>query len=273
MTAVDRSVPHRSALAIGWARGRTENREFLRTAAAVGFTLAFPVMLLLLFGSMFDEQVEGTDVSYSQVYVAGIIGSSLMSVGFVSLAIGIATEREAGALKRLAGTPMPKVSYFIGKIIHVVTISALEVVILFALGMVLFDLELPADGGRWLTFAWVFGLGATAAAVLGVAVGGVLPSAKAAPAILNVPFVALQFMSGVFVPADSLPSWMYRLSGWFPLRWIAQGMRSVFLPDEFLRVEPDGAWRHPMVAVVLLAWCLGGSAVALRTFRWVGRER
>lgn len=255
------------------ARYLTELRVFQREPAAVGFTLLFPVMMLVLFGSIFDGEVPGTGVNYNQVYVAGIIASSVLSVGFVSLSIGIATERDAGALKRLAGTPMPKAAYFLGKVGLVLTLSVVQIAVMLAIGMALFDLSLPTDPGRWLTFVWVLILGSAAATLAGIAVGGLLPSAKAAPAILNVPFVALQFASGVFVPFDQLPRWLYQASGFFPLRWLAQAMRSVFLPDTFRQVELAGSWQHGTVALVLGLWCIVGMAVALRSFRWVGRER
>ena len=53
----------------------------------------------------------------------------------------------------------------------------------------------------------------------------------------------------------------------FPLRWLAQGVRSVFLPDSAARLEA-GSWQHGLVALVLLAWIAGGLVVCARTFRW-----
>ena len=85
--------------------------------------------------------------------------------------------------------------------------------------------------------------------------------------------MALQFVSGVFIPFDQLPRWLYNVAGWFPLRWIGQAMRSVFLPDSFRSVEPSGSWQHGRVLAVLVAWCVIGGLTALRSFRWVGRER
>lgn len=260
-------------IAASVARFRVELRGFLREPAAVGFTLLFPVMLLVLFGSIFGDDVEGTDVTFSQLYVSGIIGSSLMSVGFTALAIGITNERESGTLKRLAGTPMPKGAYFLGKVGLVAVLGLAETAVMLAVGVAMFNLTLPTAVGHWVTAAWVFVLGAAAATVLGIAAGGLIPSAKAAPAITNVPFVALQFISGVFVPESQLPHGIRTVASFFPLRWMCKGMRSAFLPDSFLRAESAGSWQHGKVAVVLVAWCVAGAMITLRTFRWVGRER
>jgi ABC-2 type transport system permease protein len=274
MTTAVAIRPMRPSLArVSKARVVHEMRVFLREPAAVGFTVLFPVMLLILFGSMFSDTVEGTDVSFSQVYVAGIVASSLMSVGFMSLAIGVTIEREFGMLKRLAGTPMPKAAYFLGKVGSVLILALVQSAIMLAIGVVLFDLTLPTDLGRWVTFAWVFILGSGGATMLGLAAGGLIPSSKAAPAILNVPFVALQFISGVFVPETQLSSSIRSIASIFPLRWMCKGMRSVFLPDSFLVAETPGSWQHGTVVLVLLAWCAIGALVTARTFRWVGKER
>jgi ABC-2 type transport system permease protein len=54
----------------------------------------------------------------------------------------------------------------------------------------------------------------------------------------------------------------------FPVKWMAQGFRSVFLPDAAVGSEAGGAWEHGRIALVLLAWCVVGSVLCLLTFRW-----
>jgi len=271
MSAAIASLFDARTLSIGRSRTIVELKNLWRSHQQFGFTILFPVMMLLLFASIFSGRVEGTDVQMSQLYVAGIIGSSLMSTGFVALAIGLSVEREAGTLDRLAGTPMPKASYFLGKVGMVLTTVAVQTVVLIAIGVVLFDLSLPTGIGRWATFAWVFLLGVSASALLGIAVGGVIADAKSAPAVVNLPFVALQFISGVWIGINLLPAWLVRVSQVFPLHWICRGMRSVFLPDSFASVEADGAWQLGLCAIVLGAWCILGFVLCARTFRWTRR--
>ncbi len=250
-------------------RAVLELKAEVRNPMSLAFTLLFPVMMLLLFGAVFSGTVNNSSgVTNSQLFVAGIIGSSILSTGLVGLAIGIAIEREKGQLKRLAGTPMPKAAYFLGKIASVLALAAGQIVVLTLIGIVLFDVDLPTSASKWLTFSWVFVLGITAATVLGVAVGGLMPNGKSAPAIVNLPYVALQFISGVFVPFNELPDWLRSVAGVFPLRWLCQGMRSVFLPDSFQQIEQGHSWQHPTMAIVLLAWAVLGMVLCLRTFRF-----
>jgi ABC-2 type transport system permease protein len=255
-------------LAIGGGRTAVELKNLVRNRQALGFVVLFPVMMVLLFASIFGGYIDGTTVHGSQVYVAAIIGSSLMSTGFVGLAVGVATERDAGTLKRLASTPMPKASYFIGKIGMVAATLIVQIIVLLALGIALFHVSLPTDAGRWLTFVWVFGLGTTAATLLGIAVGGTIKNSQSAVAVVNLPFVALQFISGVWIQTRDLPKWMVTFSQIFPLHWMSRGMRYVFLPDSFKVVESDGSWLLGTGALVMGAWCIVGFVLCLRTFRW-----
>jgi ABC-2 type transport system ATP-binding protein len=98
---------HRPPLGrVMWSRFVVELKAFVRNPQSIGFSLAFPVMMLLLFASIFRGRVEGSGVTVSQLYVAGLIGSSALSTGFVNTAIRVAFDRERGELKRLAGTPL-----------------------------------------------------------------------------------------------------------------------------------------------------------------------
>ena len=258
---------------VSWSRYVVELKSFVRNGQSLVFSLAFPVMMLFLFASIFNEQVRGSGVTVSQLYVAGLIGASSLSTGFVNTAIGVAFDRERGELKRLAGTPMPRAAFFIGRGASVFTMTLAQVAILLTVGVLFYDLSLPTSATRWLMFAGVLVLGVFGATLLGLAVGGRIRNAKASPAVVNLPFIALQFISGVFIPITQLPKGLVTVSGFFPLRWLAQGMRSVFLPDAFKVNEQGGTWQHPLMWAVLVAWVVLGLVVCVRWFRWSDERR
>ena len=261
-------------LRIGWQRAGMEVKASVRNVQNLGFTLLFPIVMLVLFASIFSGKIENTDVTYSQYYVAGIIGSVVMSTGFVSTAISVAFDRDNGLLKRLAGTPMPKASFFIGRLIAVFLVVLAQIAILIVLGVVLYRLKVPSEFGRWVTFAWVLVLGTVSSTLLGLAVGGRIRNAKAGPAVVNLPFIALQFISGIFISFNQLGSGVRAISGLFPLRWLAQGMRSVFLPDAYAAAaEEHMSWQHGPMALTLAAWLVIGSVLCLTTFRWIDERR
>lgn len=262
-----------NAWQIGLARGGAELRNFFRQKEYVIFTFSFPAFVLILLGSIFDNDIPGTGITTAQVFTAGMVGAGIISTSFTGLGTSIAVDRDDGTLKRLHGTPMPPAAYFLGKIILVAVSSLGEIVLLFLVGTLLFDLQLPTDPGRWLTFVWVFVLGVTSCALLGVAISAIARSAQAAPAVMNLPFIALQFVSGVYItPITQLPHWMVDVASFFPVKWVCQGFRSVFLPDNVAFQEAAGSWEHGRTALVLGAWVVIGVVLCLKTFRWTSRR-
>ncbi|WP_219415029.1 ABC transporter permease [Pseudonocardia nigra] len=256
--------PAPSAVRLGLSRGRLELLRFFRNRDAVVFTFALPTVLLVLLGSVFGDVYEGTGVSASQVLAAGMIAAGIMSTTFVSLGVDIATDREDGTLKRLRGTPMPQAAYFVGKIVLVTVTTVAQTVLMLAAAVLLFDLALPGTAQRWATLLWVFTLGVTACSLLGIAISTAARNARSATAVVQLPYLALQFISGVFVnPISALPAGLVAVASVFPVKWMAQGFRSVFLPDAMVAFEAAGAWELGRVALVLGAWCVAGLALCL----------
>jgi ABC-2 type transport system permease protein len=252
------------------ARGVVELRQFSRSREAVVFTLAFPIILLVIFGAVVDDKL-GDGVNYAQYFTAGMIASALLNSGFQNLGITIPIERDDGTLKRLRGTPLPRTAYFVGKVIMVVTVAVIQIVLLGVVGVLFYDLNLPSDVGHWVTFVWVFALGITACTLCGIAFSSVPKTARASSALVTPVALVLQFISGVFFQYDNLPSWMQQIAALFPLKWLTQGMRSVFLPDAFAHQEVAGSWEHGKTALVLAIWCVVGLVLCMRTFRWQRR--
>jgi ABC-2 type transport system permease protein len=262
-----------STLYHGLHRGVVELKQFFRERDAVVFTFALPAVLLVLLGSLISGVYDGTAVTSSQYLAPSMIAAGIASTTFVNLGIGITADREDGTLKRLRGVPMPPAAYFLGKVLMVLVVTAAEVLVLLAIGVLLFDVSLPVSPSRWLTFGWVFVLGVTACSFVGIACSSLARSERSAGAVLNLPYIVLAFMSGIFfTPVSALPQPVLTLGSLFPLKWMAQGFRSVFLPDEILRYEAVASWELGRTALVLAAWCLGGLVLCLITFRWRSRR-
>ncbi|MEU8174509.1 ABC transporter permease [Microbispora hainanensis] len=261
-----RSILWRAAV----SRSSVELKSFFRNRQSLVFTLLLPIVLLVVLGSIFSGTVPGTHTDFKQMFIAGIIACGVMSVSFNGLAISVAIERDTGMIRRLASSPMPKSAYFIGKVVRVAVTGTLETVLLLAVAVLAFGLPLPSTAARWETLVWVLLLGGVSCTLLAVAFSSVIPNARSASAIVTLPFLVLQFISGVFFPYSQLPAWMQTVAALFPLKWMTQGLRSVFLPNDFAHVEPAGVWELDRVALVLAAWCLAGLALSFLTFRWRG---
>jgi ABC-2 type transport system permease protein len=260
------------AWGLGLQRGGLEIRQFFRRRDQVVFTFAFPVVFLFLFASIFSDDVRGAGITASQLYVPAMMAAGIMSTSFQSLGISIAIERDENVLRRLRGTPMPPAAYFLGKIWLVLVTGALETAALLLVGTTLYDVGLPSDAGRWAEFAWIFVLGLTACALLGIAVSSVPKSGRSATSVVVLPFLVLQFISGVYIAIDTIPDWMLNIGALFPLKWMCQGLRGVFLPESARVLEQAGGWEFGRIALVLGAWCVGGLLLCLLTFRWKNRR-
>ncbi|MGW1069439.1 ABC transporter permease [Streptomyces aureus] len=260
------------AFGLGLRRGGLELRQFFRQRDQVVFTFAFPVVFLFLFASIFSDDVKGAGVTASQLYVPAMMAAGIMSTSFQSLGISIAIERDEKVLRRLRGTPMPPAAYFFGKIWLVLVTGALETAILLTVGTTLYGVDLPSDPARWADFGWIFVLGLTSCALLGIAISSVPKSGKRATSVVVLPFLVLQFISGVYIAIDTIPDWMLNIGALFPLKWMCQGLRGVFLPDSAKVLEQAGDWEFGRIALVLGAWCLGGLLLCLLTFRWKNRR-
>jgi ABC-2 type transport system permease protein len=165
---------------------------------------------------------------------------------------------------------MPASAYFVGKVVQVLAVAAVTVVLLLLVGVLVYRIDLPSPSG-WLTFVWVALLGIAACTLLGIALSSLAPNRRAASALISPAALLLEFVSGVFVPFGRLPEWIQVVASLFPVKWMAQGFRSVFLPAELAAEEPAGSWELGRVALVLAVWCVLGLLLCLRTFRWQDR--
>ena len=261
-----------SMLQLGLSRGGAELKQFVRNRESMVFSFGFPALILVLLGSIFNGSYNHEGVTSSQVFAAGMIAYGIVSTSFITMGVGIAVDREDGTLKRLRGTPIPAASYFVGKLILVAVSVVAEIALMLTVGVLMFDMPLPG-AGRWLTFAWLLALSVVACTLLGIAASSLATSSRSAGVVLNVPVVALQFLSGIFVhPVTALPAWMVHLASAFPVKWMGQGFRSVFLPDSMAATEAAGSWEHGTTALVLAAWCAIGLVLSLMTFRWTNRR-
>jgi ABC-2 type transport system permease protein len=251
------------------SRAGVELKEFFRQREAVVFTLMLPVLLLVVFGAVLDFDL-GNGVSFTQYFMAGIIAAGILGASLQNMAISIATERSDGTLKSLAGTPMPRSAYFVGKVVQVFAVTVAIVVILLFIGVVFYGIDLPS-GADWLTFAWVSLLGSASCTLLGIALSSLAKNGRSASATVTPFALLLQFISGVFFQFSEIPTWMQTVAAFFPLKWMAQGLRSVFLPDSMAALEPAGSWELGRTALILAVWCGVGLLLCVATFRWQDR--
>jgi ABC-2 type transport system permease protein len=265
-----------NAAAIGWDRTLLELKMYFREKEAVFFSFAFPILMLGLFSIVFGKGFDAGNatehgVNAARFFLPGMAAAGVMLTSFQTMALSVAVERDDGTLKRLRATPMPPISYFLGKIGLVALTSLAQFALLIAFARVAFGVQLPTSASNWVTFLWVFLLGVACGTVLGIAYSSLATSSRSVGALVIAPTLVLQFISGVYFAWGDLPDWLKQVASVFPLKWIAQGMRSVFYPDDWKSMEMAGSWEHGRTALVIGAWLVVGLLLCARTFRWSKR--
>ncbi|MFJ2442477.1 ABC transporter permease [Streptomyces sp. NPDC087658] len=255
----------------GLLRGRIELRHFLRNPKEM-FGHLSNVVVALLLSVYLNGHVPGTQIPMGHLVIAGFAAYLLFQVGLFNLPQMLVTEREEGALLRLRATPGGIPAYLIAKCLLVIGMAVGNLVLLLAATALLTDGPLPHGPGDWLTLLWVTMLGLLAVVPLGAAIGAVLPNPREALALIMLPTIALLMTSGAVFPITSLPVPVQQVASVFPLKWMAQGLRSALLPDAARAAEATGSWELPTVALVLTAWAVLGFLLAIPLLRRAARR-
>jgi ABC-2 type transport system permease protein len=242
-----------------------EQRAFWRNASAAVFTFVFPLLMLVIFGTINqDARIRALGgISYNQYFVPGIVAFGVISACYTKLAMTLSILRDAGVLKRLRGTPLPPWLYMAGQIGSSLVVSLLLVALTTALGITAYGVVFP---GHYAALALALVAGAFCFCALGIALTAAIPSATAAPAIVNGLLFPILFISGTFYPLAP-DSWLARVAEVFPIRHFEEALFRAFDP------AAAGNAIAPKALVVMLLWGAGALAIALRSFRWEPRPR
>ena len=243
---------------------RYDQKVFWRNPPAVFFTVMFPVVLLLIFATIFgDQTVGGRDgIEVTTYYVPAIITLSIVSATMQTLAMSLVLAREDGRLKRGRGTPMPAWVFIAGRVGNSIVVAVLMLVLISVLGKLLYGVTIPWERAPDLLV--VLALGAASFCCLGIALTALIPSQDAAAPIVNALLLPLYFLSGIFVPDDELPDGVIDFANHFPIRPFFQAIFDAYLPGN----GPALAWDHLLVVGI---WGVAGLVLAIRFFRWTPR--
>jgi ABC-2 type transport system permease protein len=254
-----------SDLGLLWRQVRAQNKLFLRNPFAAFFSLAFPLMFLLLFGSLNGSAriEELGNIRYIQFLAPGMLAFAVISTCYTGLATGVAINRDEGVLKRVRGTPLPPWIYISSRILSSVWFSVVSAVVMVVAAVALFHLQVV---GRMLSAAVVtLMLGAACFCALGMAVAAVIPNGEAAPVVANFTFFPIAFVSDLFFPTEGAPAWVGAVGSVFPVKHFAKAMGTTFNP---LVAGSGFRWGH---LAVLVVWTAVAVFVAVRFFQWEPR--
>ena len=238
-------------------------KSFVRTPTASFFTLIFPLSFLAIVGSTVGGQEVGVGIRVSQFLVAPFIVFGVAEGAFCVLAIGTATLRESGVLKRLHGAPAPSWAVVSSRVAAAAVMSLLSAVILVVVGVLAYDVRVVWSKAPAALVTLMLGIACCAA--LGLAVVSLTRSVLAAQAMTNGVLIPLAFISHVFIPGMALPVALDWLSLALPLRHFADALQTTFDP-----LTRGGGFVWTDLAA-LAGWTVAGAVVAVWRFGWEPR--
>jgi ABC-2 type transport system permease protein len=256
-----------SGLALALHQFRYDQKTFWRNPASVFFTALLPLIFLLIFATIFgNDTLEGLGgIKTTTYYVPAIITLAVVSATTQSLAISLTVDRENGLLKRTRGTPLPPWVFIAGRVGNAIVVSILSLVLLAAIGWIIYDVEIPWE--RLPAVLVTLAIGAISFCCLGFALTAAIPNEDAAAPISNAALLPLYFLSGVFIPEDEIPEGVLKFADLFPIRHFFEAFFTAWNPATS---GPGFEWGH---LAVVAGWGALGLVIAVRTFRWEPRAR
>jgi ABC-2 type transport system permease protein len=233
---------------------------FWRNPQSRFFTLALPIVFLVIFVSVFGNDTLKNGVKASTYYVPGISALAVIASSFLNLVIAITAQRESGVLKRRRATPVPAWVLIAGRTLTAVVISLAVMTVLLLIGRFAYGVKLPTHTIPGVAITAI--IGSIAFCCLGYALSTTISSEDAAQPMVQAITLPLYFISGVFIPNLNLPSWLRDVAKFFPVQHLAAGLHRAFEPTT---TGSGIVWSD---LGVLALWAAVGLAVALRRFTW-----
>jgi len=259
-----------STLALVRHQFRFDQKRFWRDPAGLFYAIGFPLIFLVNFlgvlgGTNESAHIAGHTVVGKFYYVPGIIAMTVVSVGFVNLAISLTAARERGTLKRVRGTRLPPGVFMAARIGTAITVITGTVLLVAVAARIFYDVSIPTStlAAALLTLV----LGTAAFCTLGFAITVVLPTANFAAAVTMTSTLVLYFLSGLFAREDNIPATMRTIAGLFPVKRLFEALVIAYDP------ATSGAGFAWADIGVLAAWFAIGLAISLRFFRWTPSNR
>jgi ABC-2 type transport system permease protein len=236
----------------------TEFKLYLRERVGPVWGLGFPLLLLIIFGSIPSFNRPNPDfggLTELDAYVPILVAFVTAMLSLVALPAALASYRERGILRRLRTTPVGPGRVLAAQLAVNLTALVVTVALLLAVARFGYGVHLPRQFAGFVIAAL---FGAAALLAIGLSVAAVAPSARAAQAIGTMLFFPMMFFAGLWLPIAQMPPVLRHISHAAPLGAAVQALQD----------SAQGHWPHPLQLVTMAAYAVGFGLAATRLFRW-----
>jgi ABC-2 type transport system permease protein len=233
---------------------RSECLRYMRNPGFMLPIMLFPTMFYLLFGIVMGKS-EGADAARYLLASYGVFG--VMSPGLFGFGISLALERDGGLLTYKRALPMPPGAYLLGKMVMAMLAAAVVILLLLAMGVFMAHVTLSAAQAGLLLLTGV--LGVLPFCALGMLVGTLIKG-QGAPGMLNLVYLPMSFLSGLWIPMGMLPKLLQQVA---PI-WPSYHLHQIALAA--LDMQQGGVLNHLLVLVGFAVVCFVIAARRLRRY-------
>lgn len=242
--------------ALGWAVRDTWTitvRDMLHwryEPARIAWTLAFPIMSILLFGYVFGSAIVVPDGgNYREFLMPGLFVMAI-AFGITETLFAMATDAERGITNRFRSMPMSPVAIVAGSSVAAMINAVLNLIVMIGMGLV-------------VGWGWNDGLGDALTAVglllllrfsvlwIGIYIGLVIPSVETAGNIAGLLF-PFTMISSIFVSPAQMPGWLGTIAEWNPLSSTVTAARELFGNPG----SPADSWVTEHAVLMAVVWPL-----------------
>jgi ABC-2 type transport system permease protein len=242
-----------------WNLALVEAKLFMREPMGAFFTLAFPLVMLLCFGTIYGNKPgsAGPGRGAMDVSVPCYIAMVISMTGIFLLPIRMAQYREQGILRRFRVTTVRPQTVLVAQVIVLFAMTLAGTALLIVVGKGLFHLRF---WGSVLSITAAFALGTLSFFAFGFMIAGVAGTTRTAQVMAMVLFYPMVFLSGATIPRDQLPEAIRHYGQALPLTHVVTLLQGTWFGQ---------AWGKHLVEVgVLGGLLLLGVVVSAITFRW-----
>ena len=203
-----------------WMEAKCEFLKLLRMRSYSLSTVLFPTMFYCFFALAMGRGHEVSPSLSAARYLLATCGAfAVVGATLFAFGAGVAVERGLGWLQVKRASPMPLAAYFAAKAVVSMTFGALVVALLFGLGAAFGDVRMPTV--QWLALAGTLICGAIPFCALGLVIGS-FAGPQSAPATVNMIYLPLAFLAGLWMPLEILPPVVQRIAPFLPTYHFAQ---------------------------------------------------
>ena len=230
LTIPARSSTLRRDLGLVARQIRYEQRSYWRNRGRGLFTFAFPLMFLVIFASLDRGHHISSlgGIPYDDFLVPGILAYGVITTTFTNLSITTAILRDAGVLKRMQGTPLPRWAYTAARVGSTFLVTAAIAVVTIVGGIVLWGVHLRIGALPGIVVA--LALGTAAFTTIGIGMTQFIPKAETGPVIVNLIVLPISFISNIFYPTTGMPAALRTVADIFPINALARALQYGFDP-------------------------------------------